>query len=389
MKIMSVEPVYVSKATFKLLVGFVFILCICNIALVFWAVEGDLVLSVASHIHLQNGVQRLMHGVQKHPDFLTEEQARNLTHPEQHFALSILLRAEIDLTAEVVKKLPRTSDIYSQYGEKPIIYNLESCKRFRETVPKEERFMAVAGMFNTGTNILGNLIVRNCAIAGRKKGTGMRQQVPWGKHNPPTTHRLKHVSQVAGKNVNQSAVFPVVIIKDPYHWSISQCRHLYFTYWEHDKGNCPNIMNVWDKEPTDVTVKYARTIGKYETLIGLWNDWYSEYEVQADSFPLAYVRFEDLLFHAEHVVNSVCSCVGGHRTNRGKFKYLEESAKGKNGTHAGANGLVSAILRYGNPRLRLEGWTKEDYSYTEEHLEHDLMKRYGYTRPVWNDANST
>jgi hypothetical protein len=35
-------------------------------------------------------------------------------------------------------------------------------------------------------------------------------------------------------------------------------------------------MNVWDGEPTDVTVKYATTLGKYDTLLGLWNDWYNE-----------------------------------------------------------------------------------------------------------------
>eukprot|EP00970_Alexandrium_tamarense_P002070 scaffold278_cov194-Alexandrium_tamarense.AAC.27 len=37
-------------------------------------------------------------------------------------------------------------------------------------------------------------------IDGHKKGTGMRAQVPWGKHNPPTEHRLKHVSKVGGEN---------------------------------------------------------------------------------------------------------------------------------------------------------------------------------------------
>ncbi|KAL7522391.1 hypothetical protein ACHAWX_007075 [Stephanocyclus meneghinianus] len=382
----SPPTIHVQTKTFNLLMAFVFILCICNVTLVFWAVERDLVQSVASHIDLKNGVQRLMKQIKqaRRENLLTAAQARNLTDDEQHHALHILVDAGVDLTEDVVKKLPRISDIYSQYGHTPIIRNLESCKRFRELVPKNQRLMAVAGMFNTGTNILGNLIVHNCAIAGRKKGTGMRQQVPWGKHNPPTTHRLKHKSKVGGEGVNQSAVFPLVIIKDPYHWAISQCRHKYFTFWEHDAENCPNIMNVWDEEPTDVTVEYATTLGKYETLIGLWNDWYNEYEREASKYPIAYVRFEDVLFHAEHVVTTVCSCVGGHITNKGKFRYLEQSAKVNNGTHAGANGLVSSILRYGNPKLRLEGWTKLDYDYTQEHLDQDLMDKYGYIRPVWN-----
>ena len=385
------QTVTVSQKTFNLLVVGVLILCICNIALVFWAVEGDLVLSVASQTHLQNGVQRLMHTIREQTgSLLTAEQARTMTHPDQHYVLDVLLRAGVDLTEDIAKKLPRKSDITSQYGEKPIIHNLESCERFRDTVPPGERFLAVAGMFNTGTNILGKMLVHNCALGGRKKGTGMREQVPWGKHNPPTTHRLKHASKIGGDIQDHTAVFRVVIIKDPYHWSVSQCRHIYMTWWEHDKEHCPNIVSAQTKEPTDLRVQYATTFGNYDTLIGLWNDWYNEYEDQVDNFPLAYVRFEDLLFHAEHVVTSLCSCVGGQMIlHKGKFKYVEESAKPNRGVHAGASDLVSAILRYGNPELRLEGWTKEDLDYAKQHLDQNLMDRYNYTLPVRKDYDST
>lgn len=107
-----------------------------------------------------------------------------LASPDQQFALNLLLQAGVDdLTEDIINQLPLVSDIHAQYGTKPIVHNLESCERFRHSYPPGERFMAVAGMFNTGTNILGNLIVHNCAIPRPKgkKGTGMRQQVPWGK----------------------------------------------------------------------------------------------------------------------------------------------------------------------------------------------------------------
>lgn len=138
-----------------------------------------------------------------------------------------------------------------------------------------------------------------------------------------------------------------------------------------------------------MTVKYAETIQHYETLLGLWNDWYTEYENQKDVFPLAYVRFEDILFYPEHVVEQVCTCVGGHTINKGKFNYKEDSAKPDKGTHKGANGLVSSILRYGNPNLRLEGWTKLDYDYAQKHLNKTLMTRYGYSTPIWEGDDST
>lgn len=102
---------------------------------------------------------------------------------------------------------------------------------------------------------------------------------------------------------------------------------------------------------------------------------------------MAYVRFEDILFRPEHVVNQVCACVGGVIINKGHFNFKEDSAKPDKGTHKGANGLVSSILRYGNPKLRLEGWTKGDYDYAQEHLDKDLMEKYGYTTPVW-EGNS-
>lgn len=387
--------IHVSKFTFNCLLVMVFVLCICNISLVFWAVEKDLVMSVASNIHLKDGAKRLIKSVQaraKGERILSKEEAINMASDEQQFALSILLDAEIDVTEEIVKQLPLVSDIHAQYGNKPIIHNLESCRRFRDTYRPEERFMAVAGMFNTGTNILGNLIVHNCAFPRKRgtKGTGMRQQVPWGKHNPPSTHRLQHVTKVGGKDLpNQEAVFPLVIIKDPYHWAVSMCRHRYFTIWEHDDEDCPNIVSIWDKEPTDVTVKYAKNLEHYETLLGLWNEWYNEYEGQKEEYPLAYVRFEDILFNAKHVVEEVCSCVGGFSINKGKFNYLEDSAKPDRGTHAGANGLVSSIIRYGNPKMRLEGWTKLDYDYAQEHLDQRLMHKYGYSTPVWESDETT
>lgn len=158
--------IQVSQTTFNCLVVMIFILCSCNIALVFWAVEKDLVMSVASNTHLSNGAQRLIHSLkskekakERPEDALTPDQAIAMASTEQQFALNILLEAGIDVTEDIVKQLPLISDIHAQYGKKPIIHNLESCKRFRDTYDPEERFMAVAGMFNTGTNILGNLIV--------------------------------------------------------------------------------------------------------------------------------------------------------------------------------------------------------------------------------------
>jgi len=309
--------------------------------------------------------------------------------PEKQRAYQILLSAGVaePIPAELIAKLPAWSDIVSQYGSEPIVANLESCSKFRAAIPKRERFVAVAGMFNTGTNLLANLITKNCQIDGHKTGTGMRIQVPWGKHNPPVTHRLRNVAKIAGKGINQTTVFPLVIIKDPYHWATSQCRHKYFTNWEHDAEHCPNIVNYRHTrrtkrgEPTKVSVKYALERVEYETLLGQWNGWYEDYEDQTNVYPLAILRFEDMLFHANEVINQLCSCVGGRRRNHGHLLYPMDSAKPDEGTHAGSNGLTEALIRYGDPKKRMEGWTREDWNYARDHLDEGLMERYGYSWP--------
>ncbi|EJK77943.1 hypothetical protein THAOC_00187 [Thalassiosira oceanica] len=289
--------------------------------------------------------------------------------PEQMLAFSTLRTAGVALPSS--QQLPTRSDISSQYGDTPVGSNDEACQEYRRLVPKSQRFLAVAGLFNTGTHLLGNLLVRNCQIDGHVKGTGMRMVVPWGKHNPPLTHRLRNVAKVGGKGVNQTSVLPVVVVKDPYH-----CSH-----WLHDSDHCPAIVNWNTIAPNAVTVKYALDFKNYKSHIEFWNEWNREY-INA-SFPAIFVRFEDLLFDAERAITGLCKCVEGRR-RRGGFRYVEESAKNSSTvSHQGANGLLSAIMRYGNPQKRLEGWTKEDWIYARDHLDWEIMARFKYSLPKW------
>ena len=99
-------------------------------------------------------------------------------------------------------------------------------------------------------------------------------------------------------------------------------------------------------------------------------------------------RFEDLVFHGEEVTRIVCDCIGGVMHN--KFRYIGDSAK-ENGMpiHKGANGLVKALIQYGNPNKRLEGMTDRDQVYANKALNAELMKRYGYTYPPLPTRNKT
>ena len=80
------------------------------------------------------------------------------------------------------------------------------------------------------------------------------------------------------------------------------------------------------------------------------------------------------------MTRTLCDCVGG--VFREKFRYIEGSAK-ENGMpiHKGANGLVKALIQYGNPQKRLTGMTDRDLEYATTALNRDLMEKYDYRYP--------
>jgi hypothetical protein len=63
------------------------------------------------------------------------------------------------------------------YGRPPVLAvdDNDDCARYRLSVPFEQRILAVAGMFNTGTNLLDNQLRKN--ILGLSKPN--LWQVPW------------------------------------------------------------------------------------------------------------------------------------------------------------------------------------------------------------------
>lgn len=99
--------------------------------------------------------------------------------------LKILRAAGVEIDEELASILPTWEDIVSMYGDKPIISGLETCEAYRENVRPEDRMTGPAGMFNTGTNLLYELMKVNCDIKEARlkprrepKHNGMRWQAP-------------------------------------------------------------------------------------------------------------------------------------------------------------------------------------------------------------------
>jgi len=301
----------------------------------------------------------------------------------------ILQESGISITKEEEILIPSIKDIEELYGSGPKIIGLETCKTFRESVPRSETLIGPAGLFNTGTNLIDLSLENNCYIPERMKkygkmSLGMRKNVPWGKHNP-VGFRGKHTAEQAGQ-ANPNHLLPIVAIKDPYTWMASMCRHKYACKWNNSGKHCPGLvpMTPYEKgfhpgaNSLPVRLRYISTnTTYYDSLVHLWNSWYTDW-LQIKDFPKLIIRYEDLLFNLESVITTVCTCAGGKM--RETFKTEDGSAKNMPGMamHSGSSGLKDALLRYSNDTIRKHGYWKEDIDFAKLHLDETLMNTFGY-----------
>jgi hypothetical protein len=221
------------------------------------------------------------------------------------------------------------------YGKPVVIEGLERCAEWRATTSLLRR-SSIAGIFNSGTNLLTNMFRKNCVMpmecpASYRGGTKLFKeavergecidypfQVPWGKHNPfswrgsHTADRLSHF--------NVSEILPVAVIKDPLTWMPSMCRKSYAVQFRKPPC-CPSPMR--PDRPTFKVNYRSDAPGTYHSLVELWSKWYREY---VDSpLPRLVIRYEDLLFEPRATLGAVCKCAGGRM--KPDFDYVSDPAK--------------------------------------------------------------
>ena len=298
----------------------------------------------------------------------------------------MLLEMYIDPTQvedSIWKQVPVWDDIVTVHGRAPVIYGLDSCQAFRDTVAPIDRHVGIAGMFNTGTNLLAILLQHNCAIPegiakwGRKKGHGMEWQVPWGKHTPAWYRGQANVKNFIGK-IPPEHMFVAAMLRDPHDWMASMCRHGYTAKWNHTARNCPNLF-----DGNVVNAKFGPGPSHHASLVHMWNDWNGAYH--RAPFPRALVRFEDTIFFPKETSRIICTCVGGKLTtpkeNDGLFHYVIDSAKTGPGHGAGKkrNGLIDAWIKYGNARITK--MSKSDLEFAAKHLDRDIVSAMQWKFP--------
>ena len=334
--------------------------------------------------------------------------------------IHILKQGGVDhLDDATLELLPTWQAVVDIYGNEPKIFGLDTCGTFQTTIPPSEAVLGVAGVFNSGTNLLAELLVANCHLSAREKkygykNKGIRWQVNWGKHQSPKwrlTHDVAEDNMVANENM-----LPVVSIRDPYLWMQSMCRHRYAAHWFHPPGHCPNLVanhidyeflkyaesgeylymeeyhhnDAWlkdnvlnmanftsDQAIVPLYVKYNKETTNHVSLAHLWNDWYHEYT--HGDFPKLIIRFEDLLFYGKEVTEKACKCAGGKMYP--EFTHIGKSAK-KGVIHGNdTTSLVDALIRYGKRQNVARGMTKDDIEYAKTAFADDLMKFFAYKHP--------
>jgi hypothetical protein len=151
------------------------------------------------------------------------------------------------------------------------------------------------------------------------------------------------------------------------------CKHSYAAHWDHG-DNCPDF----SLDSLGAHVKYAEFIRKHDSILHLWNDYYTEY--MDAKFPRLIVRFEDLVFHPKEVTKTVCECAGGSMRPDGRFKYIVDSAKKGKGAHGNnRTGYIDALIKYGSAKKRYSAYSRaSDLEYIRDHLDPRVMDALKY-----------
>jgi len=327
------------------------------------------------------------------------EEAFRKSNDAKQPVMSLLKQAGIDtnLDKETYDKLPTWKQITDLYGTKPRFHGLETCERFRSTGDPAEHFLGTAGTFNTGTNLMSELLIANCHMQPRmdkygEVNKGVRWQVPWGKHSPPGDEEFRLHHKTAKDKTVGNNILPAVTIRDPYSWLRSMCRHKYTAKWSSSfDGHCPNLVPskqdktvdsslLKDTDSVKVNVKYSDFIRDHDSLVHMWNDWYEEY-IDTVTIPRVLVRYEDLLFFPKETVTTVCECAGGSMKKNGEFKYIVSSAKKGEAAHGKMSertGYIDAIVKYGTDEHRYDGFHEEDLQYVRDNINDEYMSIFGY-----------
>ena len=151
--------------------------CITSILLVHLELERQEQVNDQQQLYSNNGSNNIMiRGNINHNDGTTNNNNHsnnnnnnnntNAINDKQNI-ISILEKSGLEVTQSIIDSLPTEKEVQSLYGSKPVIIGLETCSKFQSTIPESDAYIGGSGMFNTGTNLLADMLLKYCVMPKR------------------------------------------------------------------------------------------------------------------------------------------------------------------------------------------------------------------------------
>jgi len=126
-------------------------------------------------------------------------QTHDVHDTEKEPILQLLRDAGIhEVEHSVMKSLPTWEQVTALYGAEPVLVGLDTCQAFRESgEDPAEHLLGVGGTFNSGTNLLAELLIHNCEMRARQNKFGaVNQGIRWQVRKYSTTGYLINALKV-------------------------------------------------------------------------------------------------------------------------------------------------------------------------------------------------
>jgi hypothetical protein len=157
----------------------------------------------------------------------------------------------------------------------------------------------------------------------------------------------------------------------------SMCESPYTLQWNVSSNHCPTLVDATNSS-VPVKIRWSKGyIRSWPSLAHLWSMWYREY--YESSMPRLIIRYEDLLFHTEKVIDSIRDCVGA-TWKSDTFQWQAAPAK----THPyfarfkAPSSLVSAVIKYGSAKGREGTMNIDDQTYARTFIDKAMVRNFHY-----------
>lgn len=247
------------------------------------------------------------------------------------------------------------------------------------------RSVHVMGHFNTGTNLLTELMKKNFPNTYIREGSAFDRFFAgrnlWGgscdfwKHTSLSLLKDQHHHTLDACSTLH--IDGVAMIRNPLAWISSMRRKPY------DLSACVTGDDWLTRPCSYPTCTGALCMHRdlsmlsgveYSSLEAIWNSWTQDYE-KVDEFGFErglFVRYEDLIIDAEKELSTIADVLGADMLT--EFQLVDEPVS----PHTYAENATAAAIKKLQTKSYLQDFTEQELQEACSRLDQDLMLRHGY-----------